>query len=172
MEGMEIVRQQQNNLLKVICLSISFLLFSCQIEPGFEDNISLGSNGWPEKQPIHFQIPQVPETGFYQLNVLIRQDNNYPYYNCFFIAEVKNAQGNNLKKGLAEAIFYDQITGKPKGDGLGDLFNHQYKIFDKIYLKKGESIQINLRQFMRKDTLQGILSLGYALKPIEANGKN
>ncbi len=172
MEAMEMEVQKLNNKAWIVLFFISVFHFSCQIEPGFEENTSLGSGGWPEKQKIVYDISQIPETGEYDFQVLIRQDNNYPFYNCFLLTEITDQKGKILKKGLAEAFFYDQKTGKPKGQGLGDLFSHQYTIFDHLYLKKGSRINIKIRQFMRRDTLQGIVSVGYALKPLVKNGKN
>lgn len=169
---MGIMVQKPNKLSWVIAFFVFTFQFSCQLEPGFEDKTSLGETGWPEKQPLIYQIPQIQETGFYQFDVFIRQDNNYPFYNCYFITEIKNSKGIKLKRGLAEAFFYDQKSGKPKGDGLGDMFSHRYTIFDKVYLQKGEPIQIAIRQFMRRDTLQGIISVGYSLKPIGKDAKN
>ena len=159
-------------LNKFIGFIFCILLASCQMEPGFEENTSLGESGWPEKQTISFSVPEIKENGIYELETFIRQDNNYPFYNCYFIAELKTDKGITLKKGLAEAIFYDPKTGKPKGQGLGDLFNHRYKIFNQIALKKGDKIQVQFRQFMRRDTLSGIVSVGFALKPTNQDGKN
>jgi len=169
---MGIMVQKPNKFSWVITLFVFAFQFSCQLESGFEDQTSMGEIGWPEKQTLVYRIPQIQETGFYQLDVSIRQDNNYPFYNCYFITEIKNSKGKKPKKGLAEAFFYDQKSGKPKGDGLGDLFSHRYTIFDKVYLQKGEQVQIAIRQFMRRDTLQGIISVGYSLKPIKENAKN
>lgn len=165
---MAIMHQRLNN---ICLLMIACFCFSCQLQPGFEENISLGENGWPEKQPIVFNIPEIQETGVYQLESFIRQDNNYPFYNCYYLAEVKNSQNQLIKKGLIEAIFYDPKTGKPKGEGLGDMFNHHYTIFPAIPLKKGDKIKIQFRQFMRRDTLSGIISVGFALKP-KAHAQN
>lgn len=161
-----------HQLNKFIGLIFIFLLAACQMEPGFEENTSLGDTGWPEKQTLAFAVPEIKENGLYDLETFIRQDNNYPFYNCYFIAEIKTEKGTTLKKGLVEAIFYDPKTGKPKGQGLGDLFNHRYKIFRQISLKKGDKIQVQFRQFMRRDTLTGIISVGFALKPIPQNGQN
>ena len=52
------------------------------------------------------------------------------------------------------------------------MFSHRYTIFDKVYLQKGEPVQIAIRQFMRRDTLQGIISVGYSLKPLAKDAKN
>ncbi len=161
-----------NKIHWVILFLVSILQFSCQMEPGFEENTSLGADGWPEKQKIEYEIAQVHESGPYDLQILIRQDNNYPFYNCFLLAEITDEKGKNIKKGLVEAFFYDQKSGKPKGEGLGDLFSHKYTIFENIPLKKGTHLKISLRQFMRRDTLQGIVSVGYALKPRLSDGKN
>lgn len=165
---MAIMHQRLN---KICLLIIACFCFSCQLEPGFEENISLSENGWPEKQAIVFNVPEIKESGEYQLISFIRQDNNYPFYNCYYLAEVKNSNGQVLKKGLVEAIFYDPKTGKPNGEGLGDMFSHKYQIFPSLSLKKGDKINIQFRQFMRRDTLSGILSVGFALKP-KAHAQN
>lgn len=95
---MAIAPQKLNKFIWGLVFIASIFQMSCQIEPGFEENSSLGAGGWPEKQQLIYDIPQVAETGMYQLDVLIRQDNNYPFYNCYFVAEVNDSKGNSQKK--------------------------------------------------------------------------
>jgi len=173
MEGIATAPQKLNRLFHGILVFLaSVFLLACSIEPGYEETTSFGEIGWPEKQVIQYKTPPIEATGKYDLEIFLRHDNNYPFYNCYFIAEIKNEKGLVLKKGLAEAIFYDPQSGKPRGEGLGDIFSHQYKIFENLTVKKGEKINIELRQYMRRDTLQGIVSVGFALKPHAINGKN
>ena len=162
------------NNFRVVLILLTWGLFiqSCQIEPGFEENTSLGTTGWPEKQVLSYKIPEIPESGSYQLFVNIRQNEDYPFYNCYFIPQIKDGKGKIIKRTLAEGIFYEPKTGKPRGEGSGNLYNHSYLIFDKLTLKKGEKITIEISQFMRRDTLKGIYSVGYSLKPTKKDGKN
>lgn len=166
------LRLLNNFRVFLLIFSLGIIFQSCQIEPGFEENTSMGTNGWPEKQIVSFKIPEIPENGQYQLFVNIRQNEDYPFYNCYFIPQIKDSKGKILKRTLAEGIFYDPKTGKPKGEGSGNLYNHSYLIFDKLSFKKGEKLTIEINQFMRRDTLQGIFSVGYTLKPINKDGKN
>ena len=69
--------------------------------------------------------------------------------------------------------FYDVKTGKPRGSGLGDMYSHQYTIFKGVRFPKMGKYQISLEQYMRTDTLKGVISVGASIiETPENDGKN
>lgn len=143
-------------------LSLIFLS-NCSDNRVFDQNISMGQTGWAQKNvlKIPFHIEDTAKS--YDLRVAIRQSNDYPFYNLYFVPQILNKDGKTIKRGLAEAFLYDAKTGKAKGSGLGDIFSHQYVIFRALKFEKPGNYSVTIEQFMRTDTLKGVVSLGASL---------
>ncbi|MEO0331329.1 MAG: gliding motility lipoprotein GldH, partial [Bacteroidota bacterium] len=59
--------------------------------------------------------------------------------------------------------------GKPYGSGLGDIFSHQILALPGYQFDTAGMYQIRLQQYMRRDTLPEILSVGVR---VEVAGDN
>ena len=61
--------------------------------------------------------------------------------------------------------LFEPKTGKPLGkSGLGDLYDHQIPVFRKYKFSKAGVYQMKLEQFMRTDTLAGMISVGVSVE--------
>ena len=147
----------------IIGLLIGFLCLGCSENELVNERQSMGEIGWIQKNK--FEIPfEITDTShLYDMQVAIRQTNTYSFYNLYFISEILSDAGTSLKKAEAEAIFYDAKSGKPKGSGIGDMYSHSYTIFKNIKFPKSGAYRILLKQNMRMDTLEGIVSVGASL---------
>ncbi len=146
---------------------------SCQTDTLVDQTISMPEHGWLQKNKVEIPFEIGDTTKSYDLHVAIRQSNEYPYYNLYFIPKIMNSDGFVIKRTFAEAFFYDSKTGKPKGTGLGDMYSHQYVIFKHIRFTRMGKYKISLEQFMRTDTLKGIVSAGASITETPTNdGKN
>ena len=59
-------------------------------------------------------------------------------------------------------------TGKPYGDGLGDIFSHQLPLpalSNVRFLKRGK-YTFKLRHYMRRDLLPEIVSMGLRIEKV------
>jgi gliding motility-associated lipoprotein GldH len=127
--------------------------------------------GWIQKQPIRFEVNVDDSLANYSMYVVVRQNNAYPFYNLYFSPSIINSAGKTIQKGLAETILYDPVTGKPKGDGFGDIYQKKFLIYSNLKFPNKGKYQIQLEQSMRVDTLTGIVSMGLFLEK-KAHGKN
>jgi gliding motility-associated lipoprotein GldH len=152
------------NILWVIGL-ISLLSSSCQSDAVFDQTESLAATGWVQKKRIDFPFEIQDTLQSYDLRVAIRQSNDYPFYNLYFNCRVLDAQQGILKKGFAEAMLYDPKSGKPKGGGVGDMYSHSYTIFKGLKFPRSGKYHVELEQYMRTDTLAGVVSIGASLVP-------
>ncbi len=149
------------------------MLASCQTDTLVDQTVSLSDHGWLQNNKIEIPFEIKDTSKSYDLNVAIRQSNDYPYYNLYFIPKVSTDSGFVIKRAFAEAFFYDAQTGKPKGTGLGDMYSHEYLIFKQLHFTRAGKYKISLEQFMRTDTLKGIVSAGASLsESTQHDGKN
>jgi gliding motility-associated lipoprotein GldH len=152
------------NILWVIGL-ISLLSSSCQSDAVFDQTESLAENGWIQKKQVVFPFEIQDTVQTYDLYVAMRQSNEYPFYNLYFNCRLTQENKLVWKKAFAEAILYDPKTGKPKGGGVGDMYSHSYPIFKGLKFPRRGKYQVELEQYMRTDTLSGVVSIGASLIP-------
>jgi gliding motility-associated lipoprotein GldH len=158
---------------RIIFFLMVLLAFSCQNETLVDQTFSLSEQSWLQKNKIIIDFLVSDTNKSYDVRVAIRQSNDYPYYNLYFIPKIINPEGKVIKRAFAEAFLYDEKTGKPKGSGLGDIYSHQYTIFKGLRFTRTGKHQISLEQYMRTDTLKGVISAGASIIETSSNdGKN
>ena len=58
-------------------------------------------------------------------------------------------------------LLFDAKTGKPLGkSGIGDLYDHRFILLNNYKFKNKGKYRIVFEQFMRMDTLPGIMAVG------------
>ena len=64
-------------------------------------------------------------------------------------------------------MLFDQKTGKPLGDGLGDIYDHKVISSRSFMFPTKGKYTIKLKQYMRQDPLPYIMSMGVSVeKPL------
>ena len=73
---------------------------------------------------------------------------------------LEGPEGERIDSTLANFQLFEPKTGRPLGDGLGDIFHQQLTVLpDYRFINKGE-YRMRLRQTMRPDTLREVISVG------------
>lgn len=158
---------------RIILFLTAAVAVACQTDTLVDQTVSLSENGWLQKNKIVIDFQVTDTVKLYDVQMAFRQSNEYPYYNLYFVPKILNPEGKVIKRVFAEAFLYDAKTGKPKGSGLGDIYSHQYTIFKGLRFNKVGKYQISLEQYMRTDTLKGIVSAGASIIETPAgDGKN
>ncbi|MGR3810726.1 gliding motility lipoprotein GldH [Jiulongibacter sp. NS-SX5] len=108
-----------------------------------------------------FEVKDSSKT--YQINYLLRNAVQYPYYNIYLKSWLKDSTGSELISGMEELILFDEKTGKPKGDGLGDLFDHKIGAakYQELRFPTNGTYTFEIQHNMRPDPLMGMLSIGF-----------
>lgn len=143
-----------------IGIGLSIMLTSCDTNRVFEDYKDLEAGVWTKDQAISFDF-QIEDTQLsYNIYANIRNASAYPYHNLYFQYTLKDSSGNVLKEELQNVNLFDPKTGEPYGSGLGDLFDHQPLVLEDYEFTASGQYTISFEQYMRRDTLPMILSVG------------
>ncbi|MDX1627774.1 MAG: gliding motility lipoprotein GldH [Fulvivirga sp.] len=134
--------------------------FSCDNERLYEKNVDFDKRIWLEDSAVqlNFVIPQ-NDLG-YDLYFNVRNTNTYPYHNLYIRYELADSTGKLLTEDLVNYFLFHEKTGEPYGAGLGDIFSHQFLLIDDYEFPYTGPYQMKIRQFMRQDSLKGIISAG------------
>lgn len=161
----------KHNLSRSLVYFILFsILLSCTGSNDFKEIRDFKNTEWflKDKQTFEFEITDVNKT--YNFNYLLRNSVSYPFYNLYLQQELKDSEGKVLSSSLDEIMLFDAKTGKPFGDGMGDIFDSRIQAPKnaKVKFTKPGKYKWVISHNMRPDPLDGILSIGVeVIKNIE-----
>lgn len=119
---------------------------------------------WYVDKKFSFQFEVRDTTRAYNLYYLIRNAQQYPYYNLYLTREMKGPDGKTLLTRLDEMYLADETTGKPRGSGLGDLFDHKI-VFQRNYrFPRSGKYTITVAQSMRQNPLPFVMGVGLSVE--------
>jgi gliding motility-associated lipoprotein GldH len=152
-------------MFKVLGFVLLGLLFSaCDKTRVYEENHDLRSKSWfmDSVQVYTLKVEDVSKP--YNLLINLRNSEAYPYYNLFLRYYLVDSLQNELKSQQLELILMDAKTGQPLGDGLGDIFSHQFPLLKAYTFPKSGTYTVKLKQYMRQDPLPEVHSVGLRLE--------
>lgn len=152
----------------LIVLLLAFGIISCDNSRIYEENIDFEDKMWlaDSSQDFTFSIPKPQPVNIY-LNV--RNTNTYQYHNLYIKYSLTDSTGQEIKSELINKNLFHEKTGKPFGSGIGDIFSHQFLLLENIELLDSMNYRIQLTQFMRQDTLEGVVSAGVRVEDASKN---
>jgi gliding motility-associated lipoprotein GldH len=150
--------------LKQIFLVLVLLIgtLSCSNKEGIKEIRDIKDYTWPIAKAEVFEIDIKDISKPYTFRYLIRNATQYPYYNLYLSQKLLDPSGTAIKNTTDEIILFDVKTGKPLGDGLGDMFDHKKIVpsLKKVKFTIPGKYKWIIKHNMRPDPLMGILSVG------------
>lgn len=136
------------------------LFAGCDENRIFEQNIKFSERFWTIDETVvfDFNIDNINQNYNFYFN--LRNSLLYPYQNIYLSYSLEDTLGNVYSTDLANIDLFNRKTGKPLGDGLGDIFDHQYKVIDNYEFNNPGVYRFKIKQYMRMDTLPEIMSVG------------
>ncbi|CAG5012133.1 hypothetical protein DYBT9275_05113 [Dyadobacter sp. CECT 9275] len=151
--------------LVVACLA--FLFFSCNENVVYTAYDDIPDGLWYIKNKPQFKVDIKDTTQAYHIYYLLRNSLQYPYYNLYLTREITGPDGKQLSSVLQEVFISNEITGKPFGNGLGDLFDHKIPVLKNHVFPKPGIYTFTLSQSMRQNPLPFVLSVGISVEKVQ-----
>lgn len=152
--------------LPLLIISV-MLLAGCDSNRVYEKNIDFRNKQWVVNDTVKFQFEIKAPQKAYNVYWNVRNSISYPYRNLYLTYYLEDTLGHRIAKDLHNVLLFEPKTGKPYGDGLGDIFTHQFLALPGYKFDTAGIYQIRLEQYMRTDTLQDILSVGVRVEEAE-----
>jgi gliding motility-associated lipoprotein GldH len=144
------------------------LLSACDNKRLFEDNAEFKTRTWMVKEEPAFEFSIGDSLQAYNIYYNVRNTLDYPFARIFLNYTLIDSAGQELTKKLVYNDLFDQKSGRPFGEsGLGDVYDHQFPLLSQYRFKAPGRYRIRLTQFMRQDTLKGVLAVGVRVEKIE-----
>jgi gliding motility-associated lipoprotein GldH len=140
-------------------------LSSCDTNKVYLKYIDFEEGSWMVNDKPRFEFTVEDPQSTYNVYCNIRNSTQYPNARIFVNFAMNDTLGNVLYNKLLSEILFEPKTGKPEGNtGLGDLFDHRIEVLkNHKFAGRGPYI-IQLEQFMRTDTLTGVISVGVEIE--------
>lgn len=154
-------------------LIAGLLLSACDDNRVYEQISDFDNRQWisAEKPQFEFFINDISKR--YNLYTDIRNSVSYPYSRFFFTYYLQDSTGSDLQKQLVTEFLFDAKTGKPFGkSGIGDLYDHRFLLLENYQFPNTGKYRVVFEQFMRMDTLPGIMSVGLRVERAENKAVN
>ncbi|WP_373513961.1 gliding motility lipoprotein GldH [Persicitalea sp.] len=123
---------------------------------------------WFVENKFDFQFEIKDTTQTYNLYYLVRNAQQYPYYNLYLDRVMRGPDGKVVFSRLDEMYLSDEVTGKPRGSGLGDLFDHKFVFQRNYHFAKPGKYSISIAQSMRQNPLPFVLGVGLSIEKTPA----
>lgn len=151
----------------IAILSI-ILLISCDEHTILKDNYDIPDAKWLIKDTPTFTFEVKDINIAYNVFYNVRNNRNYLYHNLYLTHYLTDSDGKIVHQHLDEIILFDPVTGKPSGEGLGDIYDHKVLAFKDFRFQKKGVYKIKISQYMRQNPLLDVVSVGFS---IEKTGK-
>lgn len=152
--------------MKIRLHIIAFFLFgslvmSCDNNRLFEVNNTFENKYWESDSIQIFEFEIEEKSIAYNIFFNIRNSSEFPYNNIYVKYSIEDTLNNIVKQELVNYKLFDIKTGKPLGQsGIGDLFDHQFLLLDSYSFEHSGKYIFKAQQYMRIDTLSGVLAVG------------
>jgi gliding motility-associated lipoprotein GldH len=153
--------------------AISYHLSSCDESRIYEDNIDIKDLNWEKEKSLEFDFIIEEPDQLYNLYYNIRYTNTYPYYNLFTRYFIYDSSGKEIKSiPLPDDMYlFDPKTGEPYGSGIGDIYDHRISFLKDYKFPYSGKYKARIFQYMRKDSLPGIVSFGLRIEKAQINAQ-
>ncbi len=151
-------------LLLSFLITVSFLFGCTDPNTIFKQHIDIEEGNWYLKNEPTFNFEITDSSQTYTVYYLIRNSIAYPYYNLYIKQFLFDEKNKSINEALNELKVMDEITGKPLGDGMGDLFDHKIVALKNFRFPHNGKYKFKIRQYMRQDPLPQILSVGISVE--------
>lgn len=151
----------------IVIISLLLTLAACDDARVYDDYIDFENGQWIVQEKPSFEFEITDTLLRYNVYANIRNAVSYPESRFFFQYTLKDSL-HVLDKKLVPISLFDHKTGEPFGSsGLGDIYDHQLLLLKDYSFTRSGKYSVAFEQYMRKDTLQGILAVGLRVERSE-----
>ncbi|CAH0996421.1 hypothetical protein EMA8858_02553 [Emticicia aquatica] len=162
-------KKTQRKAVFAMSLLLSLYCLSCDSNAIFKSYEDFKDTNWFVKTIPTFTFKVEDEKIPYNIFLLIRNASQYPYNNLYITRYIYDQDGKQISNRLEEILLFNPKTGKPLGEGLGDIYDHKVISSRNFKFPKKGQYTIKLKQYMRQDPLPYVMSVGISIeKPLPA----
>ncbi|TLV00140.1 gliding motility lipoprotein GldH [Dyadobacter luticola] len=150
-----------------VLLIFGAFLTSCNENVVYNAHEDIKDGLWYIKNKPTFKVEIKDTVQAYNLYYVLRNALQYPYYNLYMNRQFIGPDNKMITNTLEEVFLSNETTGKPFGNGLGDLFDHKIPFLKNYHFPRSGVYTFTLTQSMRQNPLPFILSVGISVEKVQ-----
>jgi gliding motility-associated lipoprotein GldH len=144
--------------IKLNCWILVFLcFFSCSEKEVFSEFYSVENGSWDREKPAVFEINVNDTLSRYNLDLVVRNNDDYPFRNLWLFIDRENPDGTMVSDSLN--IELADVYGKWYGKGMS-LYSLSVSCGSDLQFPHSGNYVYNIRQGMRENPVKGISDIG------------
>ena len=157
--------KKENNTSLIIpgILVILFInLTSCNPGISYTDSEKIPGYVWNASNIISFEVPVSDTINTFDINLIIRTDNSYPYRNLFLFIRTTSPEETSIIDTIE--YFLADEKGNWHGSGLGDVNDLSVPFKTNILFPDEGTYTFNIQHGMRDQNLDGVTDIGIQIR--------
>jgi len=157
--------KKENNTSLIIpgILVILFInLTSCNPGISYTDSEKIPGYVWNASNIISFEVPVSDTINTFDINLIIRTDNSYPYRNLFLFIRTTSPEETSIIDTVE--YFLADEKGNWHGSGLGDVNDLSVPFKTNILFPDEGTYTFNIQHGMRDQNLDGVTDIGIQIR--------
>lgn len=142
-----------------LILSLFFTLASCGNDSMYENHKELENGFWQKDSLKSFEV-EINDTKNHSIFYHLRYTSDYDYCNSYIRYKIFSPAGKLLTQKMKLDTLFDCTTGKPLGEGFGTIYTREFQLEQNFDFSEKGNYKIELEQMMRKDSLEGVQTVG------------
>lgn len=139
------------NKLLLICAAFIFCV-QCNSPHFYQDQKSIGES-WNKDQALKFEFEIKDTVGKYNISLLSRNTNDYPYSNLYIFTKLVDPKGQEYTDTLQYYLAFQDGEWIGKGNNLKEI----YLVYrENLAIKDTGKYQLSIWHGMREENLKGI----------------
>ncbi|AFM04923.1 gliding motility-associated lipoprotein GldH [Bernardetia litoralis DSM 6794] len=149
----------KKNTFPFLILSLLLFLVSCGNNGLYENHKELSTGFWQKNNLQSFEV-EINDSQNHFIFYHLRYTSDYDYCNTYIRYKIFSPAGKLMTQGMKLDTLFDCTTGKPLGEGFGNMYNREFELEQNFDFSEKGIYKIELEQMMRKDSLEGIQTVG------------
>ncbi|WP_158021955.1 gliding motility lipoprotein GldH [Flammeovirga pacifica] len=163
-------------IFKWLLFTTPFLFYSCDSTRVDEQYVDFNDGFWPIDSLAIFDFEIESPKEDYNLYTYIRNTDDYRYQNIYIkyslIYNNEESQDTIIDNTMSDFQLFEIKSGKPFGEmetslgnsSTGAIFNHPLLLKKDISFPKEGNYTLQIQHYMRQDSLEGIIGVGYRIE--------
>ncbi len=133
----------------------------CNFNSIYEKSTDIPNYKWSKSSKIKFDIPVSDTINGYNILLSLRNNNDYPYSNCFLFVNTLSPKGKTINDTIEFSLADDH--GKWLGHGFGGVWSTEFYKKNIRFPFTG-NYHIEVIQAMRDEPLNGIMDVSLRIE--------
>jgi gliding motility-associated lipoprotein GldH len=153
------MKKENNPGILILAFFItSFIMVSCNTGSIYTESEKIPDYTLNAGDIITFRAPIADTTNAYDINLVIRTDQSYPYRNIFLFIKTSSPDGYSIKDTVE--YFLADEKGNWYGSGLGDINDLSVPFKTNVVFPENGTYVFDIQHGMREPYLKGITDIG------------